>query len=157
MRPIKPLQDKGQTMIEVIIALTLIILFLSGVVVVELFAVKNAEYSRNKSISTQLARQQLERARVIRDSSGIEALTSCLSSCYINNQLTPVPISPTGVYAQSLIITEATIADCPLSETIITPAPISYKASALVSWGQGVVNITPAPIVAVSSCITDWR
>lgn len=147
----------GQTMIEVIIALTLIILFLSGVVVVELFAVKNAEYSRNKSNSTQLARQQLERARVIRDSTGIETLDVCLSSCYINNQLTPVPVSPTGKYGQSLTITEASIADCPLPETTVTPAPVSYKASALVSWGQEIVNITPAPIVAVSSCITDWR
>ena len=51
---------KGQTMIEVIVALTLIILFLSGVVVVELYAIKNSNFSRNKSISTHLARQQLE-------------------------------------------------------------------------------------------------
>ena len=39
----------GQTMIEVIVALTLIILFLSGVVIVELYAIRNADYSRNKS------------------------------------------------------------------------------------------------------------
>src|SRR3989344_5102842 len=108
---------KGQTMIEVIIALTLIILFLSGVVVVELFAVRNADFSRNKSISTQLARQQLERARVVRDSAGLSALTMCLSTCFINSALTPVPISPTGIYGQSLKITEASIVDCPLPDS----------------------------------------
>src|SRR3989344_8536659 len=113
---------KGQTMIEVIIALTLIILFLSGVVVVELFAVRNADYSRNKSISTQLARQQIERARVVRDSSGISSLSQCLFSCYINEQLTPGPI-PTGVYIQKLTISDTTLEDCPLANISITPIP----------------------------------
>src|SRR3989344_3617699 len=155
MRSIK-VPDKGQTMIEVIIALTLIILFVSGVVIVELFAVKNADYSRNKSTSTQLARQQLERARVVRDSAGLNALTICLFTCYINDYLTPVPISPTGVYGQKLTIAAATLADCPLP-TGVTPAPISYKATSFVSWAQGITNITPAPEVQVSSCITDWR
>ena len=143
-------------MIEVIISLTLIILFLSGVVVVELFAVKNADYSRNKSISTSLARQQLERARVIRDSVGIDSLALCLSTCYINSQLTPVPISPTGIYGQSLTISEATV-DCPLPETTITPIPVSYLANSVVNWGQGDESIIPIPQVALSSCITDWR
>lgn len=147
---------KGQTMIEVIIALTLIILFLSGVVVVELFAVKNADFSRNKSISTQLARQQIERARVVRDSAGISALTDCLFSCYINEQLTPGPI-PTGIYSQQITISESGPSDCPLLPVTITPQPVSYKADALVSWAQGDINITPAPEVRLSSCITDWR
>ena len=144
-------------MIEVIIALTLIILFLSGVVVVELYAVKNADYSRSKSISTQLARQQLERARVVRDSAGIGALSICELTCYINDQLIPVPISPTGVYGQSVTIIEASTFDCPLPTVLITPQPVSYKATSRVSWGQGEVNITPAPEVVVSSCLTDWR
>lgn len=147
----------GQTMIEVIIALTLIILFLAGVVVVELFAVKNAEFSRNKSISTQLARQQIERARVIRDSVGIDALTQCLFSCYINEQLSPAPVPTGGVYIQSLTIASSSPSDCPIPSTAITPQPVSYTANALVSWGRGIPNLTPAPEVKLSSCITDWR
>lgn len=147
---------KGQTMIEVIVALTLIILFLSGVVVVELFAVRNADFSRNKSISTQLARQQLERARVVRDSIGIKALESCFFPCYINEYLTPGPL-PTGTYEQSLEIKRTSIDDCPLTNADVTPEPVAYKATALVSWGQGEVNLTPPPRVNLSSCITDWR
>jgi len=146
---------KGQTMIEVIVALTLIILFLSGVVVVELFAIKNADFARHKSVSTQLARQQIERARVVRDSTGISSLAVCMSGCFINSQLTPIPISPTGIYGQSLTLTTASLTDCPLP-TII-PLPISYKARAIVDWSQGLSGITPAPQVEVSSCITDWR
>ena len=75
-------------MIEVVVALTLIIMFLSGVVIIELYAIKNTEYARNKSVSTRLARQQIERARVVRDAAGVDALGMCLSTCFINNQLT---------------------------------------------------------------------
>lgn len=149
----------GQTMIEVIVALTLIILFLSGIVVIELYALRNSEYSRKKSIATQLARQQLERARVVRDSAGISSLNNyCfLSSCYINGNLTPVPVTPTGTFGQSLTISDALTGDCPIPDVTITPAPISYKAKAYINWSQGATDITPAPEIEVSTCITDWR
>ena len=146
----------GQTMIEVIVALTLIILFLSGVVIVELYAIKNADYSRNKSVSSQLAKQQIERARVIRDSAGIEALAVCQGTCFINNELTPVPVTPTGTYGQSLTIESASIADCPLPDVTIIPEPAVYKAKAYVSWDPEAV-ITPAAYVELISCISDWR
>lgn len=148
---------KGQTMIELIVALTLIILFLSGVVVVELYAIKNADYARNKSTATQLAKQQLERARVVRDIEGIDSLDICLSTCYIDSQLTPVPVTPTGIYGQSLTIVEASVVDCPLPETTVTPEPKSYRATAVVNWAQGAIDLTPAPEVEIVSCITGWR
>ncbi|MBI3955490.1 hypothetical protein HY338_03530 [Candidatus Gottesmanbacteria bacterium] len=147
----------GQTIIEVVIALSLIILFLSGVVIVELVSIKNVQYSQNKSIATSLARQQIERARVIRDSVGISALDTCMNNCFINNYLTPVPVSPTGVYGQNLKLTAVTEFDCPIPDVTITPMPTSYKAVSTVNWGSGATNVTPAPELSVSSCITDWR
>ena len=138
-----------------ILALTLIILFLSGVVVIELYAIKNADFARHKSVSTQLARQQIERARVVRDSAGINALGVCLTGCYIDNQLTPVPVTPTGKYGQILTISETTVSDCPLATSI--PPPVAYRADVTVDWSEGSNDITPAPVVRVSSCITDWR
>lgn len=150
-------QLSGQTIIEVIVALMMITLFLSGVVVVELYAIKNSNYARDKSLATRLARQQLERARVVRDTAGIDGLNACLSTCYINSFLTPVPVSPTGIYGQSLILQAVSIGDCPLPAITIIPIPVSYRATALVNWGQGSVNITPAPEVVISSCLTDWR
>ena len=148
----------GQTMIEVIVALTLIILFLSGVVVVELYAIRNADYSRNKSTSTQLAKQQIERARVMRDSGRIDSLWQyCRSICYINNQLTPMPeVTSTGKFGQSLSIYSATVDDCPLPDVTIIPEPIFYKTTASVTWDTAGI-ITPHPLVELSSCITDWR
>lgn len=148
----------GQTIIEVVIALSLIILFLSGVVIIELVSMKNVQHSQNKSIATSLARQQIERARVIRDSAGMDALDICINNnCFINNNLTPVQISPTGVYGQNLILTAVTESDCPPPEVTITPMPTTYKAVSTVNWGYGATNVTPVPQLSVSSCITDWR
>lgn len=128
-------------MIEVIVALTLIILFLSGVIVVELFAVRNAEYARSKSIATIYANQQLERARVIRDTAGMNAMDSCLTSCYINNLLTPVPVPMDEVYIQSLTLDSAAFSEC--------PAPGSYKVIAKVEWSEGLNSIE------TSTCMAD--
>ena len=100
--------NNGQTMLEILIALTLIILFLSGITIIQLLATKNVNYSENKSVAINLARQQLERARVIRDSAGIDALSICSTTCYINSYLTPVPLTPTGAYGQSLMIQQST-------------------------------------------------
>ncbi len=142
--------ENGQTILEVLIALTLMIFFLSGIIVIELFAVKNVEYARNKSIATKYARQQIERARVVRDSSGIEALFLCQTTCFINPQLTPVFITPTGTYGQSLVMTKASAQDCPFPDVTVTPIPNSYKMTAYASWA-------PQEQVEISSCLTDWR
>ena len=148
----------GQTIIEVVIALSLIILFLSGVVIVELISIKNVQYSQNKSIAVSLARQQIERARVVRDTAGMSALDICINNnCFINNNLTPTQISPTGVYGQNLKLTAVTLSDCPIPEVTITPMPTTYKAVSTVNWGYGATNVTPLPELNVSSCITDWR
>lgn len=152
----------GQSMIEVIVALTLIIMFLSGVVAVEIVAIRNSEYARNKSVATNYARQQLERARVVRDSVGIDSLyTSCISICYLNNKLSPAP-TPTGIFAQNLKLENATLADCPPAPVpigMLTPTAGAkiYKATANVYLAHGSGNITPTPLVVMRSCLTDWR
>lgn len=150
-------KDSGQTILEVLIALTLVVIFLSGVVVVELYAIRNLEYAQHKSLATKLARQQFERARVVRDTAGIDGLSVCLSSCYINSQLTPVPLTPTGIYGQSLTLLSASSSECPLPDVATTPAPVSYKATAGVYWGQGTVVVTPASQIELFTCLTDWR
>ncbi len=148
----------GQTLIEVLVALTLIILFMSGITAIELYAIRNSIFSENKSIATNLANQQIERARVIRDSGGLSSLTTnCFSSCYINSGLTPVPVTPTGIYGQSLQISGSNPADCPLPVATITPTPVAYKITAKVEWSKGAVGVTPAPEVDISSCLTNWN
>lgn len=168
MRILKKILEKkvktGQTVIEIIIALAVLSLFMSGVVVVELYAVRNLEYSQNKSTATRLARQQLERARVLRDSGGIFDLgTYCAQTpyggCYIDSNLGPTPyqqITPASVFWQKLVVSSASDSDCPLPTVIVPPVPTIYLLKANVSWGQN-LEITPAPQVEMSSCLSDWR
>lgn len=144
----------GQSILEVLIALTLIILFLSGVVIIQLFAVRNVTYSENKSTAAKLARQQLDRVRVVRDTAGIDdpELARCKSSCFINISLTPVQgITPTGIFNQVVTIQAAAPADCPPPD--ITPTPESYKVVAQIF----LKGADPTPMAELSSCITDWR
>ena len=153
----RAMNNSGQTILELLVVLLLIILFLSGIVVVQLYSVRNVQYAQNKSKATKLAREQLERARVVRDSAGIGVLeTYCQADagCYINNQLTPVMVTPTGTFGQSLTVKSAL--ECPIP-TGITPAPIIYKATSKVSWAISASGITPAPELSISSCISDWR
>src|SRR3989338_1492953 len=129
----------GQTIIELLVALTLIVLFLTGVIVIQLYSVRNVQFSQNKSAATRLAEQQFERARVIRDSSGMDSLDICLFGCFINAMLTPVPITPTGTYGQLLVM-----------ESPATECQDSGKATAVVSWSS---NVTPPPEVMLVTCL----
>lgn len=155
--------SEGQTVIEVIIALALITLFLSGVVIVELYAMRNLEYSQNKSTATKLARQQIERARVLRDSGGMYNIgafcSDAANGCFIDSKLGPTPyslVTPVGKYTQKIIVKATTQADCPVPTVASPPLPVAYVVKAVVSWGQGAV-IPPNSQIEVSSCITDWR
>lgn len=146
----------GQSILEVLIALTLIILFLSGVVIIQLFAVRNMNFSEDKSTAAKLARQQLDRVKVVRDSAGIDQLTVCQSSCFINSQLTPVQlITPTGTFDQVVTMQAASSSDCPPPD--VTPTPVSYKVTARIFLKGTASGVTPTPIAQLSSCITDWR
>lgn len=150
-------KNLGQAMIEVVVAFALIIFFLSGIVLVELYSVRNIDYSNKKSLATSLARQQIERVRVVRDSSGIDNLSSCqLNPCYINANLTPEAVLPTGFYQQSFSIAVAASGECTLPQVTITPAPVVYKVTSQVTWSSG-SQVTPGPMVNINSCLTDWR
>lgn len=146
-------KNEGQTILEVLIALSLIIIFLSGIVIVELVSLRNIQFGQNKSIAAKLANQQLERARVMRDSVGADILlNNCSGTCYINSNLTPI-INPTpgGIYSQTLSVSSGSFSDCPQ----VTPI---YKLTSSVSWKQNAtVTIFPPPQVALSTCMTDWR
>lgn len=147
--------QQGQSIIEILIALTLVILFLSGITVIQLFSIRNVQFSRNKSTATKLAAQQLERVRVVRDSAGIDALSLCNASCFINSQLTPVPQGPPDPFVQTVSMRTAAATECPVPSIISGVAPVLYKVTSKVTWSGPNPTGTPAVSVIVDSCITD--
>lgn len=141
-------------MLEILVALTLVVLFLSGIVIIQLYALRNVQFSRNKSTATKLAQQQMERVRAVRDSAGIGALSMCSVPCFINSELIPVAVTPTGTFGQSVIVEAATMFDCPVpTEAVATQ---QYKVTAQAQWG-GAAVITPEPKVVIVTCLTDLQ
>lgn len=148
--------QRGQTIIELLVALTLIILFLSGVIVIQLLSLRNVQFSQNKSEAAKLASAQLERARVIRDSVGVDGLLQCASTCFINAELTPIPVTPTGTFGQSLRVDIASSSECPLPTDTGGVDPVLYFAQSLVEW-ESTREHVDRERVQVNSCIADWR
>lgn len=59
--------DHGQTLIEVVVALSVLVIILLAVVSVLSKSVKNAAYSRNYSLATGYTQEAIEKIRLYRD------------------------------------------------------------------------------------------
>lgn len=68
---------KGQTLIEVLLALGTAVVVLSATVVAVLAALNNAQFSKNQNIATQYAQQGMEVMRNMRNSNWSEFNTLC--------------------------------------------------------------------------------
>ena len=147
-------KDIGQTIIEILVAFVLLTFLLTGLSIVGLYTIRNAQFAKNKSLATKYASQQLERVRVVRDTQGILALPSCGSQCYLDNNLvftTPL-LTPTGGFSQTLNIVTPVGNECANPVGIaVTP----YKAISKVGWGV-LTGATPHQVVLIS-CFNDWR
>lgn len=60
-------KEKGQSLIEVIIALGVAVLVILALVRVTIIAIRNARYAKNKALATQHAQRVLETIRAYRD------------------------------------------------------------------------------------------
>lgn len=146
--------SQGQTILEILLALTIILLVVTGVLVIEVYAMKNAQFSSDKSIAVTYANQQLERIKVLRDTGHFADISTCTLPCYINPLLTPVAITPTGKFSQTFTLTTPLVNECPLPDVVITPVPTVYKVSVKVNWSQN-VPITPPWEIETATCVTD--
>ncbi len=66
----KKKSNQGLSIIEVVFAILLIFLLLSGLTAAMIFTIKAARFSRNKSIGIQIAKQELENIKKQRSKDG---------------------------------------------------------------------------------------
>lgn len=145
--------NDGQALVEMLAAFVLMTFLLTGLVVAGLFAMRNAQYARNRSTATKLASEQLERARVFRDINGVESLNNCNDPCFINPQLTMVQVAPTsGIFTQSFDVAVPVGNECPLPTAGQVGSTI-YKVTSDVSWD----STNPNRKVSVDTCLSDWK
>jgi len=61
--------DSGQTLIEIILALSVVVMVITGITFAITSSLKNATFSKNQNLATAYARQGMEILRTIRDRS----------------------------------------------------------------------------------------
>lgn len=153
MKPIKT-SVRGQTIIEVLIASVILSLLLSGLIVSGLYAIKNTTYSKNKSLATKLATEQMERLRVVRDINNLTTLQACANPCYVNSSLNIVNSSfASGNFTGYVNVVTPAAFECPLPPLVTGTA---VKAVVDVRWDV-IPNVTPPRQVELNSCFTDWK
>lgn len=63
-------QEKGQSLIEVILALAVALLVIVALVRLTVTSIRNAQFAKNKARATQYAQESMEEARRLRDEEG---------------------------------------------------------------------------------------
>lgn len=151
MKPIKHQSTQGQLLIEILAAFVLMTFLLTGLVGAGLYALRNVQYSNNRSQATKLASQQLERLRVKRDVEGVSVLPSCSPECYVQPDLQFGPTVSIGPLFVSMQIVNPGAGECPIPAG---GSGTAYKAISTVQWDMA----KPTPrIVSVESCLSDWK
>ncbi len=62
--------EKGQSLVEVIVAVTVGILVVTALTFATIFSLRNANFSKNAVLATKLAQEGLEKVRTLRDRDG---------------------------------------------------------------------------------------
>ena len=82
---------RGQSMIEVVIGLGVVVLLAISLVTTSLITQRTSRSARNNSQATKLAQETLEQIRIYRDHKGFNALSE--GSCYILNATDADPLN----------------------------------------------------------------
>lgn len=69
-------KNKGQSLLEVLIALSVIILVLTALVKVVTLSIRSTDYARNSSVATTYATEAMEKIRSFRDANSWTAFSS---------------------------------------------------------------------------------
>ncbi|MBI4130605.1 hypothetical protein HY468_04765 [Candidatus Roizmanbacteria bacterium] len=69
-------RSSGQALFEILIAIAVLVLIISGSVAAVNTSLKNTTYARNKALSVQYAQESLELARYERDDKGLAGVTA---------------------------------------------------------------------------------
>lgn len=61
------MQQKGQTLIELVVSIAIVLIIITGVTILTIQGIQNSQFSRNQVQATKLAQEGIEKMRTIRD------------------------------------------------------------------------------------------
>lgn len=156
----------GQSLVEVLVSLSIATLVLSAITVGVVYSLRNAQFSKNQNLASQYASQGMEIIRQIRDD---KSTLSDYSGDYCLGQDSKIPvfkeidcgqnvgpkdIGPTPssvyIYTREVKIEQPPIGECGSEAT-------TYKVTVKVSWWDNVCGDTSnfCHKVNLVSCLSD--
>ncbi len=140
------MKNKGQTLIEVLVGFTAMVVIVGAITMLSISALNNAQYAKNQSFATQYAQQGIEMMRNLRDTdlSKFNSLSSHM--CLAESCTSPVAgndpscggsgtcsINVLGTFIRDVTVTLAS-PDCGLDSS---NNPVNTKVIVGVSWADG--------------------
>lgn len=132
--------ERGQSLLEVLIALSASVSILGAITVVVISSLSNTQFTKNQNLANQYAREGIEVTRKVRDSSwiGFAAYSSgnyCLSQGSAVLPLSPLAVGSAcpqnvGIFVREISIGHSS-ADCP--NTISNGSKVTSRTS----WSDG--------------------
>lgn len=127
--------QKGQTLVEVLAGLGLILIVVTALIGMGVIALKTSSSARNRTIAVKLANEGMEMARAVRDQQGFDLLVS-------------IPAQGVDVDGDGT--------DDFTRETVVSVDPLDSGKKLVVvtvSWAES----SGTKSVSVTSYLTDWR
>ena len=166
------MQEKGQTIIEVLIALSTAVVIVAASTSVVLKAISNAKYTQTQNSATRYAQEGIEFIRYLRSTNfkEFDDLTStdpyCLdkdaTSLYLGNKNVCGQTSCGNNlenYSRAVYIEQDSAYCAPASVGPLTPTPVntSAKVTVIVSWTDSQCsNYCPCHESKLISCLSDY-
>lgn len=80
------MSNRGQTLIEVVVASTVGILVVAALTFATIFSLRNANFAKNSALATKLAQEGIEKVRSIRDQGQVDSISNfSISSNVVNS------------------------------------------------------------------------
>lgn len=139
--------QSGQTLAEVVVAIGVVVLLVTGLIVGTSVTLKASQYSKARSQAVQYAQEAVELARNLRDSGwttfsaygGIAPVSWCLDKV--------------GVWTQMSGACSANIDNFYTRQVTFTWEDPKMKTDVVVSWKDG----NKTYIVPITTYVTQWR
>lgn len=77
---IKFTNEKGQSLVEVVVALAVVVLAITALVRVTVTSIRNANFAKNRALATKYAQEWIEEARQLRDEQGDDFFTDTFAA-----------------------------------------------------------------------------
>lgn len=123
---------RGQTLIEVLIAMAIGLVVVSAITIAVVSALNNAQFSKNQNLATQYAQEGMEVVKRIKNSSALLPGNYCLDSLGGSSPFHLKPPDGCGQNVDAFFVREVSV-EIPVLPTT-TPCCNQLKATVLVQW-----------------------